>query len=83
MTPMAWKMPSLMTKRLNVLIEPLDSLGARAPSKTTVRTIIPMLMSASVLALASYITTSLAPIPKHQRRTEVLTLAMSLYNANG
>jgi len=54
MTPIAWKMPSLITRRLNVFSEPLDSLGAKAPSITTVTTMMPMLTSARVLALASY-----------------------------
>jgi len=47
-------MPSLITRRLNVFSEPLDSLGAKAPSITTVTTMMPMLTSARVLALASY-----------------------------
>jgi hypothetical protein len=54
MTPIAWKMPSLITRRLNVFSDPFVSGGAIAPSKTTVRTMMPMLMSANVLAFASY-----------------------------
>lgn len=52
-TPMAWKTPSLI-HIMSFPIFPLLSVGTVHPCVTTVRRITNMLMSASVLAFASF-----------------------------
>lgn len=52
MTPTAWNMPSLIVSN-GVVKEPLASNGVRAPCMTTVLTMMPMPMRASVLAFAN------------------------------
>lgn len=54
MTPTAWNMPSLTVSN-GVVKEPRSAKGVRAPCMTTVATMMPMLIRASVLAFANYI----------------------------
>jgi hypothetical protein len=53
MTPIAWKIPSLIVRSLKPNV-PLDSAGTVNPCVTTAIRMIIMLIKANVLALASY-----------------------------